>query len=199
MSDKTELKQRKTKESKDNTKNDLKNETKSQPKNETKNQPKNPPIKPISAAEIKRLTEEHHSEISKKIFRRSVKRIGLISVALIVIYVYNRIKTDQSFTPFVTVNDEILDVPFVKQLPCSDDYELDRQNFAKCAPKICGRIVIDNLINERESTILLSLFKKALMLNPLSSNGSASILGKFDLFDFIETVLSKNSRLINRF
>lgn len=121
--------------------------------------------------------------MGKKMFWRSVNRIGLIALAFTVIYLYQWLKTDLSFTPFATTKDEIFNVPLARQVPCSDDYRLDRELFPKCAPKVCGRVVIDNLINERESDILLALFKKALLLNPLSSNQSVSILG---------TVLNKN-------
>lgn len=108
----------------------------------------------------------------------SIKRFGLICVAFFVLYTYQWLKTEHLYSPFVTTNDEILNVPFVKQVPCSDDYKVDREQFPNCAPKICGRLVIDDLISERETEILLSLFKKALLLNPLSANQSASILGK---------------------
>lgn len=132
---------------------------------------------PISAADAKRAAEEHRQQMGKKMFWRSVNRIGLITLAFVVIYLYSWLKGDHSYTPFVSTKDEIHNVPLARQVPCSDDYERDRELFPKCAPKVCGRVVIDNLVDERESAILLALFKKALLLNPLSSNQSVSILG----------------------
>lgn len=173
MSNQNELKQRKAaKESKDHSKETAKAKGAAQ-KNGAKSK-----APPPTAAELKQAAEEHRSQMGKKMFWRSVNRIGLIAVAFAVIYLYNWLKTDQSFTPFATTKDEIHNVPLARQVPCSDDYLRDRELFPKCAPKVCGRIVIDNLISERESDILLALFKKALLLNPLSSNQSFSILGK---------------------
>lgn len=179
MSNQNELKQRKAaKESKDHSKETAKTDDAAKAKGAAQTNGAKSKAPPPTAAELKRATEEHRSQMGKKMFWRSVNRIGLIAVAFAVIYLYNWLKTDQSFTPFATTKDEIHNVPLARQVPCSDDYLRDRELFPKCAPKVCGRIVIDNLISERESDILLALFKKALLLNPLSSNQSVSILGK---------------------
>ena len=177
MSNKKELKQRKpAKESSDDSREDRKTET------DAKTAGKAKAPSPISAADAKRAVDEQRNQMGKKMFWRSVNRIGLIALAFSVIYLYSWLKGDTTFTPFASSKDDIHNVPLAMQVPCAhDDYRLDRELFPKCAPKVCGRVVIDNLIDERESAILLALFKKALLLNPLSSNQSVSILGSFAL------------------
>jgi len=181
MSNESELKHRKSKQT-----------TKSDESKNVTNDESNAKKAPVlTHDDIKRITEEKRKDLGKKLFKRSLKRIGLICVAFFALYTYRWIKTDQSFTAWVTKSDEILNVPFMKRVPCSEDYKSDREQFPKCAPTLCGRLVIDDLINERESAILLTLFKKALMLNPLSANQSASIL------DLHSGALSYEDKFVN--
>lgn len=176
----SELKQRKAKETDDSK--DRKSSKDIKDNEEIKI--RNANNKTFKASDARSVAEKHRQEIGKKMFKRSLKRMMLIGVAFAVLYIYQWIKTDQVFTPFVTTSDQIENVPFVKQVQCSEDYAIDRQQFPMCVPKVCGRLVIDNLINDRESEILLSLFKKALLLNNKSVNGSAYILGEKKAFKY---------------
>ncbi|XP_033100491.1 2-oxoglutarate and iron-dependent oxygenase domain-containing protein 3-like [Anneissia japonica] len=74
-------------------------------------------------------------------------------------------------------------------LPCSKDYADDLKKFKDCAPKHCGRVVMDGLIKENEAERLLKVAKQGLALG--GSNGGASIL------DLHSGALSKGNAFVD--
>ncbi|XP_071965792.1 2-oxoglutarate and iron-dependent oxygenase domain-containing protein 3-like [Antedon mediterranea] len=74
-------------------------------------------------------------------------------------------------------------------VPCSKDYADDIKKFKDCAPKHCGRVVMDGLIKDSEAKQLLKIAKQGLSLG--GSNGGASIL------DLHSGALSKGDAFID--
>lgn len=59
--------------------------------------------------------------------------------------------------------------------PCSDAFVNEVNHFPLCVPKQCGRFVIDSLVSDGETKLLLELAESGLSMG--GSSGGASILG----------------------
>lgn len=120
--------------------------------------------------------QQRQQEIGRKVFRRAIKRVLLLAVALLVVYMYRKWTQDTVHT-FASSREPILQAPIALEVACSvSDYDRDRQQFPRCCPFKCGRVVSDAVISEQEASGLLAMAKRTFDLT--KSNGSASILGK---------------------
>lgn len=121
------------------------------------------------------LLEQRQQEMGKKMFRRTVKRISLLIVALVTIYFYRRL-TDPNVHTFASSR-TALNLPISLRLACSvDDYRDDHSTFPSCVPSTCGRIVSDSIITSTEAMALLELSKRLFNIKP--TNSSYSILSE---------------------
>lgn len=100
----------------------------------------------------------------KKIFTR----IGL-SVGIMLLVYFQSQKAEKVFASQSEVIKER-----TSELPCSRDYQKEISKFPGCAPQVCGRLVLDSLVQPQESAQLLQIAKKGLSLS--KPTGGASIL-----------------------
>ena len=116
---------------------------------------------------------QRRQEIGQSIFRKAAKRVFILVIALVVVYVYKQY-TQDPINVFASARDHLIKVQISR--PCSvQDYRLDAQQFSSCVPNRCGRVVTDALVTHQEADHLLSLAQQGFALT--QSNGSASILG----------------------
>lgn len=88
-----------------------------------------------------------------------------------------------------SVSDNIVDVPLIQELPCSDHYVQERTEFPKCAPIRCGRFVGDSIVDEHE-TMELRLLAETVFGISQPSGGVA-------IFDLASGALSNGTKFVN--
>ncbi|KAK6187406.1 hypothetical protein SNE40_005443 [Patella caerulea] len=110
---------------------------------------------------------------------------GLSVVISLALFIYLMHREENEFETLVPAASKVKR-SFYK-VPCSNDYKLEK--FEACKPKTCGRVVMDDLIDEDDALHLLSVAKKGLALG--GSSGGASIL------DLHSGALSKDNAFIN--
>ncbi|XP_041473402.1 2-oxoglutarate and iron-dependent oxygenase domain-containing protein 3-like isoform X1 [Lytechinus variegatus] len=118
--------------------------------------------------------------------RRILIRLSTIAALLVGAHLY--FGQDQSTLKPFAKQTETLPAKFI-YVKCSDDFEADRTSFPECAPKVCGRGVMDTIVSEKEARQLVEVAKKGLSYG--GSNGGASIL------DLHSGALSKGDSFIN--
>jgi hypothetical protein len=131
--------------------------------------------------------EQRQRKVGEKVFRRAVKRVLLLSFALLTVYLYRRY-TEEAVTDFASVRQTISRAPLSLRLACSvPDYKKDSEQWPECAPRRCGRVVTDALVSQSEAERLLQFAQRAFDLT--KSNGSASILGLLSSLTFLNVLL----------
>ncbi|XP_030840381.1 2-oxoglutarate and iron-dependent oxygenase domain-containing protein 3-like [Strongylocentrotus purpuratus] len=118
--------------------------------------------------------------------RRILIRLSTIAVLLVGAHLY--FGQGQSVLIPLAKQTETLPAKFI-YVKCSEDFEADRAKFPECAPKLCGRGVMDTIVSEKEAKQLVEVAKKGLSYG--GSNGGASIL------DLHSGALSKGDSFIN--
>ncbi|GAB6026688.1 hypothetical protein CHUAL_013199 [Chamberlinius hualienensis] len=131
-------------------------------------------------------SEDANAQPSRPLWKHILRRVFILLLAFVGAYITASNHGD-GISTFVESKNSVSRRSF--EVPCSQDYDKEKQTWPNCVPKRCGRVVTDELISSEDADHMLKIAQKGFSLG--KSSGGASIL------DLHSGALSKGNRFIN--
>lgn len=155
----------------------------------------------ITAKSENNLNEENNDGNSRwnqlfigSIWKHIARKLIFSTLILLIIFGYFHLRPHSidSYQTMASVGDKIDGSPLAQEVACPrDNYQLEREQFANCAPGRCGRFVSDSIVSENEALQLRLLAETVFSISQPS--------GGVAIFDLNSGALSNHTKFINLF